>query len=91
MGGYNTIMNILATGVSALVWPFPQNREQRLRATRLAARGAVRLLDNADLDPSRLVRIMAGMLASPQRAAVDLNLDGAAATAEWIHQHVQPV
>jgi len=88
MGGYNTTMNILAVGVPALVWPFPQNREQRMRATRLAARGAWRLLDNADLDPDRLALMMGEMLASSHRACVDVNLDGAARTAEWIGQNV---
>jgi predicted glycosyltransferase len=88
MGGYNTTMNVLAAGVPALVWPFPQNREQRMRATRLAARGALRVLDNADLDPDCLARIMSAMLATPHRAAVDVNLDGAARTAEWIRLNV---
>ena len=32
MAGYNTTMNILATGVPALVWPFAANREQERRA-----------------------------------------------------------
>ncbi|TRZ76557.1 MAG: glycosyl transferase, partial [Deltaproteobacteria bacterium] len=34
MAGYNTCMNIAAAQVPALVWPFPQNREQGLRAMR---------------------------------------------------------
>src|SRR5690606_2269711 len=34
MAGYNTCMDILAAEVPALVLPFQQNREQRLRAER---------------------------------------------------------
>ena len=51
MGGYNTTMNILATGVPALVWPFPQNREQRLRAGRLAKEGILKVIEDEDLRP----------------------------------------
>ena len=39
MAGYNTSMNIMAARTPALVWPFAQNREQRLRAERLARLG----------------------------------------------------
>ena len=39
MGGYNTCMNLLTSGVTALVWPFSYDREQGLRARRLARRG----------------------------------------------------
>jgi predicted glycosyltransferase len=56
--GYNTILNILAARVPAVVVPFASEREteQRLRAERLAARGALELVDEADLTPDRLTR-----------------------------------
>jgi predicted glycosyltransferase len=91
MGGYNTTMNILAAGVPALVWPFPQNREQRMRATRLAARGALRLLNDADLEPDRLAVMIAELLASARRPSVDVDLDGAARAAEWINHNVKRI
>ena len=84
MAGYNTSMNILAAGVPALVWPFGQNREQRLRADRLEARGALTVLDDADLAPDRLARQMKKKLDRGQTAAADLDLDGAAGTARWL-------
>ncbi len=84
MGGYNTTMNILATGVLALVWPFPQNREQRLRAGRLAKEGVIKVIEGEDLRPDRLAGLMDQMLASAGRVPVNLNLDGAANTAKWI-------
>ncbi|MCU0559307.1 MAG: glycosyl transferase [Desulfobacterales bacterium] len=84
MGGYNTSMNLLAARVPALVWPFAQNREQRLRAERLAARGALQVIEDADLPPPRLAAAMERMLALRSRPAVDIDLNGAVNTARWI-------
>ena len=49
------------SGVPALVWPFPQNREQRLRAGRLADLGVIGVLADEDLRPDRLAGMMAMM------------------------------
>ena len=91
MAGYNTCMNILSTGVNSLVLPFAQNREQRIRAEKLAARGALSLLKGEDLEPSRLANLIAEALDSeikPGRIAV--NLDGARETARWLeHWHTR--
>ena len=86
MGGYNTTMNILATGVPALVWPFPQNREQRLRAGRLAREGILTVIEEEDLRPDRLAGLMGRMLATSNRTVGQFNLDGAVNTAKWIGQ-----
>lgn len=84
MAGYNTTMNLLAARVPALVWPFAQNREQRLRSERLEAMGCLQLLRDADLEPSRLAALMRGRLEPPLRPETGLDLDGARATARWI-------
>jgi predicted glycosyltransferase len=84
MGGYNTTMNLLAARVPALVWPFGQNREQRLRAHRLQALGALRLLDDSELEPARLVDLMERMLARGERPDSGVDLGGAPATAAWV-------
>jgi len=84
MAGYNTTMNLLAARVPALVWPFAQNREQRLRAERLEAMGALQLLRDADLEPSRLAALMDRLLERPGRPETGLDLEGAQATARWI-------
>ena len=86
MGGYNTTMNILASGAPALVWPFGQNREQRLRANRLASLGVLRVLENEDLAPDRLAAIMNDWMSRSTRPAVNINLNGAANTARWIEK-----
>jgi predicted glycosyltransferase len=56
--GYNTILNILAARVPAVVVPFASEREteQRLRAERLAAREVLEMVDEAALTPDRLSR-----------------------------------
>ncbi len=84
MGGYNTTMNLLAAEVPALVWPFAQNREQRLRAERLAALGALEVIQAADLAPERLAAAMERILARRERPRVAIDLNGAAATARWL-------
>jgi predicted glycosyltransferase len=84
MAGYNTSMNILAAGVPALVWPFPQNREQGLRAERLARRGALRVLAASDLQPDALAARMRQALDAGPTPTSGIDLDGAAATAAWL-------
>ena len=85
MAGYNTCMNILAAGVPSLVWPFGQNREQRLRAGKLAGLGALKLLSDADLEPSRLAVRIDDVLNQPMAVApTTVNLNGAEETARWL-------
>jgi len=50
MAGYNTCMDILSTGVKALVHPFPQNREQRTRAKKLEELGILDVLESLEVD-----------------------------------------
>ena len=91
MGGYNTTMNLLAARVPALLWPFSQNREQRLRAQRLAERGLLTVLQDTDLQPERLAAMMEHMLSQSTRPTATINLDGAATTAacieDWVTKH----
>ena len=89
MGGYNTTMNILASGTPALVWPFGQNREQRLRAGRLADLGAIRVLEDEDLHPDRLAVIMNQWISRSMRPTIHINLNGAANTAKWIEKAIK--
>ena len=84
MGGYNTTMNILASGVPALVWPFDQNQEQRLRAGRLAQAGVLQVIQDEDLAPGRLAGRMSRLLTAPRPQPAGFALDGAANTAAWL-------
>jgi predicted glycosyltransferase len=89
MAGYNTCMNILATGVPSLVFPFSQNREQRIRVEKLAALGGFSLLREEDLEPARLATLIIEVLSSPIKPGrIPVNLDGARETARWLeHLH----
>ena len=91
MAGYNTCMNIMAAGAPALVWPFAQNHEQRLRAERLAQNSALEVLDDKDLVPDRLVKIMSRQLERKSclsDLSEPIDLDGAAKTAQWIQNAI---
>ena len=83
--GYNTAMDILSSGVKALVVPFTraQEDEQLKRARRLALRGLVRLLPEDALNADTLARELRQLAGfEPNPAAFDL--DGAANTTELI-------
>lgn len=84
MAGYNTGMNLLAANVPALVYPFPQNREQGLRAGRIADLGAWQVLAEADLDPVRLACRMNRALSESRPGRPAIRLDGAARTARAV-------
>lgn len=84
MGGYNTCMNLLATGVRALIWPYPGDHEQVLRAERLADLGAAGVIKASDLRPERLARLMRQRLETSDRNPTRIDLDGAANTSRWL-------
>lgn len=86
MAGYNTCMDILASRVKALVYPFPQNREQALRAERLAARGALKVLRS--LDPQDVAEQIRKTLSGPPPRKVALKIDGAQETVRAIENLV---
>jgi predicted glycosyltransferase len=83
LAGYNTTMNLLAAGTSALVYPFSQNREQGLRALRFADYGLLTVLKESDLESSRLADLIRHKPAEVNRPSVSVNLDGARHTARW--------
>ena len=84
MGGYNTCMNILASKVTALVWPYPGDREQGLRANRMEEIGAITVLNEKDLQPKRFAAIIRDKMTADRPVAHSINLDGAARTAVWL-------
>jgi predicted glycosyltransferase len=84
MAGYNTCMNILATGVPALVWPYPGDREQGLRARKLARCGALQVLAESDLQPASMAAAIQRCLHTTPSPRPPVDLNGAARTAELI-------
>ncbi len=88
LGGYNTTMNLLATGTYGLMYPFLQNREQRMRTTRLEERGIVKMLLNDDLTPTTLASHMAeGLDREPKPHG--LNLDGGPESARILEELIK--
>lgn len=77
MAGYNTTAEILSVGRPALLVPRAgPSAEQRMRASRFAARGWVRWLPPASLSPEALAQEMTSALvdgAAPAAAAPDLS------------------
>jgi predicted glycosyltransferase len=65
LGGYNTTMNILRTGVNAMILPSSKDWEQSVRAEKLERMGILGLLQPEDLHPERLAHRMAEALATP--------------------------
>lgn len=76
MAGYNTTMNLLACGTPGLLYPFDQNREQRMRLVALAARGYLDMIGETDLDPVVLAGRMETALARPLPPPGGLRLHG---------------
>lgn len=87
MAGYNTCMNVTAAGCPALLLPFSQNREQRLRAERLADFGDVHVLADEDMAPGRLADLMEKQLTRKRpgkRRGGTIDLSGARTSARWL-------
>lgn len=83
MGGYNTSMNVLAAGTPALILPFAQNQEQRLRTEYLAAISGITMLEESELSPGVMAENITAMLAQTKTTSAVL-LDGAEKTNQWL-------
>ena len=88
--GYNTCGDLLRAGCPAVLVPFAASgeREQTLRAERLAERGVAVVVDEASLDPPRLAQAIAQAVAGGRRSNAGIDLDGADKTAALIAKAV---
>jgi predicted glycosyltransferase len=74
MSGYNTIMNILTTGVRAMILPFTgnQDREQTIRAEKLSNLGVVKFINHNYLQPDYLaINIINYLKEQPNKISFD--------------------
>ena len=56
-----------------------------MRAEKLAARGALSLLEDRDLEPSRLAVLITDVLSrAKNKEPFEIDLEGAAETAKWL-------
>ena len=85
LAGYNTCMNLLATGVPALVYPYARQREQPLRVDKIKTLLPMRVLNDDDVRPGRFSTHMIEMLDRKRigkSPAIDMN--GAVNAAEFL-------
>ena len=81
--GYNTVMDMLAAGISGVLVPFAQAREseQTVRAEALARRGRMVAVDEHGLTGERLATAIDDAMRLPKRWP-PVPMDGAAASAD---------
>ena len=78
MAGYNTCMNLLVTGVPALVYPYSRQQEQPLRARKINQILPLTILSETDIAPENLARhIQTTLHTQTGPSKVSLNLKGA--------------
>ncbi len=82
-GGYNTVMDVLAAGIPAVVAPFNTRgeTEQALRARVFAARGLLQIVEADPLTGEAVALGVRAALASPSRGLEGIEVKGAAETA----------
>jgi predicted glycosyltransferase len=87
MGGYNTIMNVIATGVPAMIMGCTNDggMDQVARAEKLASRGVVDVIKPEDLAPATFAEKIIGSL-SREPTPVSLDTDGVTATMQALTQ-----
>lgn len=85
MSGYNTTLNVLTTGVKAMLMAFTGNddQEQRMRSQKLAAMDLVTTIQPEDLAVDRFVAFIQSCLQKPQQT-VQFDFDGVAKTASLV-------
>lgn len=86
--GYNTIMEVLDAGCRAVVVPYAGGleTEQTLRSARLAERGALQVVAEADLTPAGIAAAVARALDGPPAGHAGLDVGGAATTVRILRQ-----
>jgi len=90
MGGYNTTMNILATGVRAMMMGCTNNggMDQVERVEKLGHLGVVNVIRPGDLEPARFTQKLVECLEhKPARTALDIN--GVTATARVLQELIK--
>ena len=84
LAGYNTCMNLLMTGVPALIFPYSRQREQPLRVEKIKNLLAMRTLLENDIRPDRLRNHIVQMLDQKKVRPQPINLNGAANSAGFL-------
>ncbi len=85
-GGYNTVMETLATGTRAVIAPYAGGleTEQTLRARLLATRGALQIVPEDEIAAEAIARAAESALAAPPPAFAGLDVAGGRTSAALI-------
>ncbi|MDJ0744682.1 MAG: glycosyltransferase [Xenococcaceae cyanobacterium MO_167.B27] len=85
MSGYNTTMNILSTGVKAMMMAFQGNndKEQETRLKKLDSLGRVKMIHAEDLEPEKFAEKIIDYL-QQKPTELTLDLDGVSQTAHYL-------
>lgn len=88
--GYNTVLETLQAGARAVLVPFAggAESEQTLRATLLAERGLLEVVEEAALTPAKLAAAIDRAAARPRPAPGAIDLGGARRSAELLREWV---
>lgn len=90
MSGYNTTMNVLTTGVRAMILPFTGNddQEQTIRAAKLEQLGVVDMIHPEELMPDRFAeKVITCLQQTPTSMMFDMR--GVEKTAQWVRAIAQ--
>jgi predicted glycosyltransferase len=89
MAGYNTVMDVLSSGVRALVYPVTSNgdQEQIVRAEGLEKTGVVDVIRAEQLAPDELARKLEMAVSKPP-ISLTLNCEGAVNTARLLKKYI---
>ena len=87
MAGYNTTMNILTTGVKAMMMAFQGNndKEQETRLKKLDDMGRVKMIHQQDLQPAKMAQQIIDYL-EQKPTQLDIDLNGVNNTAYYLKQ-----
>lgn len=90
MSGYNTTMNILSTGVKAMMMAFQGNndKEQETRLKKLESFGRVKMIKPEELEPEKFAQQIIDYLEA-KPTLLNLNLDGVNQTGYYLRQLVK--
>ena len=86
LGGYNTTMNVLRTGVNGMIFPSNDGNEQRIRSEKLEKLGILEVIRSQDLQAERLAQKIVTSLHKKRvpEASNYVELQGAQNTTKFI-------
>lgn len=88
LGGYNTTMNVLRTGVNAMIYPSNDGNEQRIRTEKLEKLGILDVIRTQDLPTERLAQKIVTSLYKKRELNTSnyVDLQGAQNTTKFIQE-----